>query len=142
MNTRIEYICKFCHRARLFNCDISPDCPPLDLEKWKSLLVCDVCADFERSRRDMEWAVAKQAASLRAVRYGVTNVDKLAQLEQKVRENLISLTKKYCKIVCDRHGKPFFWEPEIVEFIMNNPTVPYDVLSQFKQTIVRGQIRR
>jgi len=136
MNTRIDYICKFCGSKRVLECDTPPDCPPMDLDKWKKMLVCDGCADFERARRDTEDNIRKQCIALVIVRKSRVKVEKLDEVEQKCRENLVFLTKRLSELICKRNRRPMQWEPEVVEFIMQKPQDPWPVVNRFKRTLM------
>ena len=141
MSTKIEYACKFCGQPRVLTCDIPSDCPPVNLEKWKKMLVCDSCADFERARRDTEENIRRQCMALNVVRVSPVKVEKMAEVEQKCRTNLVFLTKRLAELICKRNRRPIQWEPEVVEFIMQNPTDPWPVLNRFMVTLWIGSVR-
>lgn len=131
MKTRIEFDCKFCGSHRVLDTFVPDDCPPLALEKWKQMLVCNRCADYERARRDTEDLVAKQAASLTAIRMCNLKEERLKELEERCRRNLVLLTKKFANLVCGRNRCTLIWEPEIVEQILDDPKECRSVLSHY-----------
>lgn len=135
MNTKIEYTCKFCGKHNVLTTDIPADCPPLELEHWKKMLVCDSCADYERSRRDTEELIRKQAIAIMMVRKSNVKVEKLSEVEQKCRENLVWLTKKLAELVCARNHKPITWEPDVVNSILEHPDRLGNILGHFKRSL-------
>lgn len=137
MKNRLEYICKFCGSKRVLECDIPSDCPPLAMEKWKQMLVCNQCADYERGRRDTEDLIAKQAFSLKALRMGNLKEERIKELEERCRRNLTVLTKKYAGLVCRRKNHHLVWEPEIVEQIVDNPDKCLAVLDFYVRNLAK-----
>ncbi len=136
MKTTIEYVCKFCRQKRFFETDIPADCPPLNIEKWRRMLVCNDCADHETDRRSVEAKIYTQAIAWKMAQHGLRNAaDKLAPLEQKCRDNLDGLTKTFCRIVCARNHHPNEWEPQMTDFIMKRPDKFRDVLAKFRRGV-------
>jgi hypothetical protein len=130
----VEYVCKFCHRPFSFECELPQDVP-FDLAKWKAMLCCNPCHDYERSRRDIEAAVAKEVARLLIARHGTPNPEKLKISEQDICRNLTALTKRYATAVCKHAGAVNYWEPVFVEHIMERPDLVGDTLYRYRRTI-------
>lgn len=135
---KIEYICKFCRRPFAFECEAPDPCLGVDLEKWKAMLCCNPCHDYERSRRDNEDAIRKQVGKLLIARHGKKSDDpRVLKEEEPIRAALTALTKSYAAIICRHANTVNYWELTFVEHIMARPDLAGNTLHQYRRTIER-----
>ena len=151
MTTEIAYTCKFCHTPRAVDADIPDgwsDQPPgykrgvslripLEISIWQSMLACNRCADFERSRRDQEDRILKAAGALLIARANRLNPSALDAASRKIDERLCLLTKELATIICDHYHKMDVWDREFVNQIMDQPEKTNAALRFYHRSVSR-----
>ena len=134
MKSSFDYHCKFCGKPGTVEYDEPPP-GMFNVEKYKQYIACDSCADYERSRRDLAELICRLATVLIQCRQSlVTDEAK----EKGVRERLIVATKRFAKVVCDFCHRPFSWEPDIVDSIMQQPANAGTILNGYIRAIKRA----
>jgi hypothetical protein len=135
MIASFEYHCKFCNKPGVVEYEVPP-AGMFNVELYKKYIACDRCSDYERGRRDLFELICRLATILVQCRQSlITDESK----EKVVREKLVVATKRFANTVCDFFRKPFAWEPDIVESIMQQPTNAGTILSGYLRAMARTE---
>jgi hypothetical protein len=142
MTQSLDYHCKFCDQPghiEFEQPELVKGKEAFNVIKYIPILCCDRCGRYQRTRRDLHYAICQTAAKLFSVRYSFEDeqsADRMA-MEEKTRIKLVRLTKRLAKAVCDFWRKPFAWEPDLVDAIMNQPTYAGATLRRYLEVITR-----
>jgi|SRR6266849_276129 len=132
---RIQHTCKFCSAPIFLEMD-KDGVEYFGLEFWKSLAACNRCADFRERKRTL---------IDRLLRYSVQwmrNENGQLPLGEKelnrLKESIISSTKKYAELVCRFYRIPSIWQEDFAQQIMNMPHKTMQILSFYERGISRA----
>lgn len=112
----LAYTCKFCDSKG--TAKYAADCPPLDLDVWRSMLCCNPCADFERHRRDVGYKIVRLVELLgnsRRYLFGQS----LKETEEAIRGKLTAATRDYSRLLASHYRKPELWDEQFVDWLMD-----------------------
>jgi hypothetical protein len=133
---KIEHTCKFCSAPITLEMDDDGDiCFGLDY--LKSIAACNRCADYREKRRSLidrlinhsiEWSRAKT----KQLPLGPQEMDKL-------KEAIISATKKYSDLCCRFKRIQSVWEYDFAQQIMDQPHKTMQILSFYERNLGRFQ---
>jgi hypothetical protein len=121
----VKYTCKFCKKTGQVDVEDIPGIT-LQVEKWRSALCCNRCADYKTSTRGIISQVSKTCRGIEWAPQG-----KRAEKSEKAKSLLIPLTKRFCTIVCAHFYQPNQWDIEIVNLLTERPEKSADILSKF-----------
>ena len=115
MMTTMPYRCRMCGRAGEAAYD---DEFVVKAEYWKELLHCDRCGDFKERFLFLRERTSNVAIAFWA--YQTTNrLD--TELENRLREKLVRLTRQIVEATC-RHWRVMAeWSPDFVQMIVEQP---------------------
>lgn len=132
----IQYTCKFCGQARVFECDQPDDIEArFSVDKMRPLLTCNPCADHETQRRQIERGILATAKWVEKWRGEINGKldrcytqdkthelrEQMHAIENRANEILTVLTKRFAWCVCKFKGLGFIWEEDFVELILKSP---------------------
>ena len=132
----LSYKCKFCGKAG--SVDAGNNTHGLfDLTKWAKILCCTRCGEYMVAKRNVQDKIKASCLDLWATRKSEKNKEKLTKIVVATEENLIGLTKRYAKIVCEYYNKPEEWDVEIVYSLMEKPQSIDAILRIYRMGVSR-----
>jgi len=94
-----------------------PECPPLAVEKWLAIIVCNRCGKYLESYRRIDDAIAyicgQYVLAMRSKSAG--------EVKAALGEQLTRLTQEFNRILCKRWTTTGAWSYELVEMLLEHP---------------------
>lgn len=94
-----------------------PDCPPLRVEMWLKIIVCNRCGAYLEALRKIDDAIAATCVQLMRP----DKAKEPAQMRAFVSGQLERLTRELDRILCKRWVTTSCWSHEFVELLMDKP---------------------
>lgn len=127
----LTYNCKMCGQPGQAKYD--SDTPQPWVNKLKALLTCDRCYDYISVRNKLRSDIYKCAMRVKTVRdRRIVDMDEVLK---KCRRDLLDLTRSFAKLVCGHYKRPFLWEPEFVDQLMDLPDKAIKILKLYEENI-------
>lgn len=126
----IETHCTFCQREIHMRCDAEGLQSYPGLRKWADKIACERCATYKREIRKLRGSITRECMKVTAARlYGVKN---LPEIEKRIRQRLVVLTRKFADIVCTHKHKPLAWEPDFADQLVRKPDRSHAILDFYE----------
>lgn len=148
----IDYKCKFCGCPGVAQTEdpLKPNDPGtaemFRFERWVEMLCCNRCADYMESKRVARDIVKRLAYKLVAARLNhpltedKNKSEALQEIEARVFEGLIKVTKHIATIVCGHYRVTNVWEEEFPKLIMDHPDECDNIVNRYVRDV--GRIKR
>lgn len=130
----IAYKCKFCGLEGIVTVQ---DDLMFEVDKWKSLLVCNRCGDYHEKKRGVIDNVKSSAIFLMTCRRTMKG-EGLAKVETGVRSTLERITKRLADIVCEHYRATNWWDQEFVNLLMDRPDDFWKICRQYEKMVRTG----
>lgn len=114
---KIAAQCTRCKCNVLLNQD--PECPPLAIDKWLKIVVCNRCGKYLEAYRQIEESIAFIAGQMMLA----GKSSSFEKVKSDASQKLVSLTQELHRILTKRWNTVGQWSFEIVELILEKPNM-------------------
>lgn len=129
MSTKLTYNCKLCGKPGETHYD---ETMVHRLERWVSILHCNRCADF----RSMLRKLRENAQRIVIIRWQLQKAGKATkETEERVRNQIASLTKAIAELVCVHWRIEVVWEQDFAEQLLDFPDKAEFIVNQYANMI-------
>ena len=94
-----------------------PECPPLVIEKWMKIIVCNRCGKYLESYRRLDDAIAYVCNQWSLVMHKQAG----HEVRGALRDKLTQLTKELQRLICERWNTTNEWCEDWVDFLIEQP---------------------
>lgn len=112
---QISYNCKFCGLPG--SAEAGEGASMFDVERWRTILACNRCADYRVSTRTLCDKIHTTCAFLLFGRNGRPEV----KSEDKFRVKLTDLTKQLATVACKHRWIQNIWDVAFVDMLIEKP---------------------